>query len=114
MRNPSSPGVRYHRMHIWFAVASAPVTLGSGVVRILGVIHVISYWWLALTLGWVIVPAVLLFRMVRYGRRLDAARHAEEHAAEPANWRAAGARRALCRFPAGTWAAAAGKCVSRR
>jgi hypothetical protein len=60
-------------MHVAFAVAMTPVTLGSLVVYVLASNHLISYWWLAVALGWAIVPLAILVRARRYARRVQPA-----------------------------------------
>ena len=67
-RRPAPAGVRLVRMHVAFAFVLTPVTFGSLVVYILASHHLISYWWLALTLGWGIVPLAILVRALRYAR----------------------------------------------
>ena len=61
-RTPASAGVKLNNMYIAFAFAVAPVTFGSAIVCVLAGKHIISYWWLALTLGWAIVPLAVLAR----------------------------------------------------
>jgi membrane protein YdbS with pleckstrin-like domain len=73
-QTPSSAAVKLAQMHIAFAFALAPVTLGSLALYVLASNHLISYWWLAVTLGWVIVPLAILVRALRYARRIQAAR----------------------------------------
>lgn len=71
-RIPASASVKLTRMSVAYGVALAPVGLGSAVVYVFASHHLISYWWLALTLGWAIVPLAILVRAVRYARRADA------------------------------------------
>ena len=67
-RTPAPAGVRLVRLHVAFAFALTPVTFGSLVVYVLASNHLISYWWLALTVGWGIVPLAILVRALRYAR----------------------------------------------
>ena len=67
-RTPATAGVRLARMYVAFAFALTPVTFGSVVVYILASNHLISYWWLALTVGWAIVPLAILVCALRYAR----------------------------------------------
>ena len=67
-RTPVPAGVRLLRMYVAFAFTLTPVTFGSLVVYTLAGNHLISYWWLALTVGWGIVPLVILVRGLRYAR----------------------------------------------
>jgi len=60
---PVSAGVRLARLHIAFSFALTPVTFGSLVVYVLASQHMVSYWWLALTLGWAVVPLAILARV---------------------------------------------------
>ena len=68
-QTPASAGVKLNQMYIAFAFAVAPVTFGSAIVCVLAGKHIISYWWLALTLGWAIVPLLVLARAHRYERQ---------------------------------------------
>jgi hypothetical protein len=56
-------------MHVAFAVAMVPVTVGRPAVYVFASDHLISYWWLAFALGWVIVLLAVLVRALRYARR---------------------------------------------
>ena len=68
-RTPASAMVKLNQMYIAFAFAVAPVTFGSAIVCVLAGRHIISYWWLALTLGWAIVPLLVLGRALRCERQ---------------------------------------------
>ena len=68
-RTPASAGVKLSQMYIAFAFAVASVTFGSAIVCVLAGRHIISYWWLALTLGWAIVPLLVLGRALRCERQ---------------------------------------------
>jgi hypothetical protein len=68
-QTPASAGVKLNQMYIAFAFAVAPVTFGSAIVCVLAGKHIISYWWLALTLGWAIVPLAVLARARRQAKR---------------------------------------------
>jgi len=68
-QTPASAEVKLNQMYIAFAFAVAPVTFGSAIVCVLAGKHIISYWWLALTLGWAIVPLLVLARAHRYERQ---------------------------------------------
>jgi hypothetical protein len=73
LQTPASAGVKLNQMYIAFAFAVAPVTFGSAIVCVLAVKHIISYWWLALTLGWAVVPSAILTRANGYQRQVRAA-----------------------------------------
>jgi hypothetical protein len=66
---PTSDGARLTQLHMAFAFAVTPVTFGSLVIYVLASHHLISYWWLAFTLGWAIVPLGILLRSPRHARR---------------------------------------------
>lgn len=72
-RTPVSAGVRLTWVQVAFAFALIPVTLGIPVVYVLASNHLISYRWLALTLGWAIVPRAILVPALRYARRVQPA-----------------------------------------
>jgi hypothetical protein len=67
-RTPAATGAKYVHTQIAFAFAAAPTTYGSGVVYVLGSHHVISYWWLALTLCWAAIPLAVLLSLQRHER----------------------------------------------
>jgi hypothetical protein len=73
LRPPASAMVKLNQMLIAFAFALAPVIFGSLVVYLLASNHLISYWWLALTLGWAVIPLAILVRALRYARRVQPA-----------------------------------------
>ena len=73
-QTPASAEVKLNQMYIAFAFAVAPVTFGSAIVCVLAGKHIISYWWLALTLGWAIVPLAVLARTRRCERQAQQAR----------------------------------------
>jgi hypothetical protein len=83
-RTPASAAGGLNLMFIAFAFASAPVALGSAAVCAVAGNRLISYWWLALTLGWAVVPSAILTRANRYQRQARAARPCATRAAEPA------------------------------
>jgi hypothetical protein len=72
-RTPASAGVKLYQIYIAFAFAVTPVTFGSAIVCVLAGKHIISYWWLALTLGWAVVPLAVFARARRYERRAQQA-----------------------------------------
>jgi hypothetical protein len=72
-RTSASAWVKLNQMYIAFALALAPVTLGSLVVYVLAGNHLISCWWLALTLGWAIIPLAIRVRALRYARQVQSA-----------------------------------------
>lgn len=82
-RTPAS-AARLNLMFIAFAFAAVPVTFGSAAVCALADNRLISYWWLALTLGWAVVPSAILTRANRYQRQVRAAQLRDGRAAEPA------------------------------
>lgn len=71
-RTPASAGGKLTLMSIAFGLALIPVTLGSPAVYVFASNHLISYWWLALTLGWAVVPLAILVRALRYARLANA------------------------------------------
>ena len=83
-RTPASAAARLNSMFIAFAFAAAPVAFGSPAVRALVGNHLISYWRLALTLGWAVVPSAILTRANRYQRQARAAHICAGRAAKPA------------------------------
>jgi hypothetical protein len=83
-RTPASVAARLNLMFIAFAFAAVPVTFGSAAVCALADNRLISYWWLALTLGWAVVPSAILTRANRYQRQVCAAQLRDGRAAEPA------------------------------
>jgi hypothetical protein len=83
-RTPASAAAKLNLMLIAFAFAAAPVAFGSAAVCALAGHRLISYWWLALTLGWAVVPSAVLTRANRYQRQVRAARLRDGRAAEPA------------------------------
>jgi hypothetical protein len=78
---PATVGVKLNQMYIAFGFVLAPVTFGSAIVCVLAGKHIISYWWLALTLGWAIVP-LLVFARARHCER-----QAEQAQACQSPWR---------------------------
>jgi hypothetical protein len=66
----ASAGVKLARMHIALALTLAPALFGSMAVYLLARSHLISYWWLALTLGSAIIPLVIFVRSLRYARQV--------------------------------------------
>ena len=72
-RTRASAGARLNQAHVAFAFAVTPVTLGTLVVCALAGSRLISYWWLALPLGWAIVPLAILVRACRYARQVQPA-----------------------------------------
>jgi hypothetical protein len=70
---PAAVGDRYFHPHIAFAFAAAPAAYGSGVVYILGSHHVISYWWLALTLCLAVIPPAAFLGLQRYAHAMRTA-----------------------------------------
>lgn len=83
-RTPASAAAKLNLMFIAFAFAAAPVALGSAAVCALAGNHLISYWWLALTLGWAVVPSAILTAATRCQRLGRAAQLCDGRAAEPA------------------------------
>jgi hypothetical protein len=80
-RTPPSAAAKLIRMQVAFALAAAPATFGTAVVLALGSRHLISYWWLALTLGWNVVPLSVYLRMQRFASRVRSARLPGDRAA---------------------------------
>jgi hypothetical protein len=80
-RTPASAAVKLIRMQVAFALAAAPAAFGTAIICVLAGNHLVSYWWLALTLGWAGVPLALFLRMQRYARRVHAARPHGDRAA---------------------------------
>lgn len=80
-RTPISAAAKLIRMQIAFAFAAAPATFGTVVVVALGSRHAISYWWLAFSLGWIVVPLSVYLRTQRFVRRLRSARLPGDRAA---------------------------------
>jgi hypothetical protein len=72
-RTPASAAAKLIRMQVAFALA-APATFGTAVICVLASNHLVSYWWLALTLGWAGVPLAVFPRMDRSARQVRAAR----------------------------------------
>jgi len=68
-RSSSSVSAKFARMQIALALAAAPLTFATSVVWVLGISHSISYWWLALSLGWTIAPLSFFLRLQGYARR---------------------------------------------
>jgi hypothetical protein len=83
-RTPASAAAKLNLMLIAFAFAVAPAALGSAAVCALASNRLISYWWLALTLGWALVPSAILTRANRYQRQARTAQPGDGRAAEPA------------------------------
>jgi hypothetical protein len=81
---PASAAAKLNLAFIAFAFAAAPVTFGSAAVCALAGNRLISYWWLALTLGWAVVPLAVLARADRCQRQVRAAQLRDGRAAEPA------------------------------
>jgi len=73
-RTPASAAAKLIRMQVAFALAAAPATFGTAVICVLASNHLVSYWWLALTLGWAGVPLAVFLRMDRSARQVRAAR----------------------------------------
>ena len=67
-RTPASAAVKLIRTQVAFAMTAAPATLGTAVICVLAGNHLVSYWWLALTLGSAGVPLALFLRMQHYAR----------------------------------------------
>ena len=74
MTRTASAAAKHNLMLILLALAAAPVTFGNAVAGALAVSHVISWWWLAVTLGWAAIPLAVFARSVRYARQSQAAR----------------------------------------
>lgn len=72
-RTPASAAAKLNLMFFAFAFAAAPVAFGSAAVCALAGNRLISYWWLALTLGWAVVPSAILTRANGYQRQVRAA-----------------------------------------
>jgi hypothetical protein len=70
---PAATGAKHFHPHIAFAFAAAPTTYGSGVAYVLGSHHVISYWWLVLTLCWAVIPLAVFLGLQRYARAMRTA-----------------------------------------
>lgn len=85
LRTPASAAATLNLMYIVFAFAAAPVTFGSTAVCALAGNHLISYWWLALTFGWAVVPLAILTRANRLQRQMRTARLFDGRAAESAH-----------------------------
>lgn len=83
-----SVGAKLARMQIVFALAAVPATFGTAVVCVLGINHFISYWWLALCLGWAVIPLSVFLHVQRYLRRVRSGRPPGDRAAGLAPWRA--------------------------
>ena len=81
---PASAAAKLNLMFIAFAFAVAPVAFGSAAVCALAGNRLISYWWLALTLGWAVVPSAIFTRANRCQRQARAAQLRDGRAAEPA------------------------------
>jgi hypothetical protein len=73
MLMPRAPAAKLNLMFIAFAFAAAPVAFGSAAACALADNRLISYWWLALTLGWAVVPSAVLTRASRCRRLVRAA-----------------------------------------
>jgi hypothetical protein len=70
----TSAGAKLIRMQIAIALATVPATFGTAVACVLAGNHLISYWWLAVTLGSAGVPLAVFLRMQRYARQASGAR----------------------------------------
>jgi hypothetical protein len=84
LRTSASAGAKLNLMLIAFAFTAFPVTFGSAIVCVLAGRRLISYWWLALTVGWAVVPLAVLLGAIGYQRRVRAAQPRGVRAAEPA------------------------------
>ena len=82
-RTPASAAAKLNLMFVAFAFAVAPVAFGSAAVCALAGNRLISYWWLALTLGWAVVPLAVLARGNRYQRQARVAQLRDGRAAQP-------------------------------
>jgi hypothetical protein len=82
MLDPRS-AAKLNLMFIAFAFAVAPVAFGSAAGCALAGHRLISYWWLALTLGWAVVPSAIFARANRYQRQVRAAQLRDGRAARP-------------------------------
>jgi hypothetical protein len=78
---PRSAAAELIRMQVAFALAVTPAAFGTAVVLAFGSRHAVSYWWLALSLGWNVVPLSVYLRMQRFMRRVRSARLPGERAA---------------------------------
>jgi hypothetical protein len=83
-RTAASAGAKLNLMLIAFAFTAVPVTFGSAIVCVLAGSRLISYWWLALTFGWAVVPLAILVRAIGYQRRVHAAQPSTLRATKPA------------------------------
>ncbi len=72
LRTPASAAAKINLLVIAFAFAAAPVGFGSAAVCALAGNRLISYWRLALNLGWAIVPLAVLTRIRRCQRQVSA------------------------------------------